>query len=131
MGQVGLFVRKNMEDSMFIIHRHIIYHSITNWLYFQRIKLSDPSSKSFLRKNRKKSKTALFAKAKCAPLKAPEDILTVNGICCKIFSQKISAFICIWFFYLVTKILLTNFLKKIQGYSGPRELSRDLFSKGG
>ena len=34
-------------------------------------------------------------------------------------------------FNLVTKILLANFLKNIYGFSGPRELSRDLLSTRG
>ena len=34
-------------------------------------------------------------------------------------------------FDLVTKILFANFLKKIHGSSGPRELSRDFLSTGG
>ena len=49
----------------------------------------------------------------------------------RFFREKYRHFICIWFFDLVTKILLANFKKKIQDSSGPRELSRDLFSTGG
>ena len=67
--------------------------------------------------------------------------LTVNGIwggwgwfpppCYNIlFREKNRHSICIWFFDLGTKILLAN-LKKINGSSGPRELSRDLLSTGG
>ena len=46
----------------------------------------------------------------------------------RFFREKYRHFICIWFFDLVTKILFANFYKNFHGSSGPRELSRDLFS---
>ena len=49
----------------------------------------------------------------------------------RFFREKNRHFICIWFLEFVTKILLANFYKKIQGSSRPKELSRDFFSTGG
>ena len=75
MGQLVLFCEKNLDASIFIIYRHIIYHSVANWMYFQNIEVSDPLGQPFLRKNRMKSKKSpFFAKDKCAPLKSPEEI---------------------------------------------------------
>ena len=75
MGQLVLFCEKNLDASIFIIYRHIIYHSVANWMYFQNIEVSDPLGKPFSRKNRKKSKKSpFFAKDKCAPLKSPDEI---------------------------------------------------------
>ena len=75
MGQLVLFCEKNLNASVFIIYRHIIYHSVANWMYFQNIEVSDPLGKPFLKKNWKKSKKSpFFAKDKCARLKSPEEI---------------------------------------------------------
>ena len=75
MGQLVLFCEKNLDASIFIIYRHIIYHSVANWMYFQNIEVSDILGQPFSRKNRKKSKKSpFFAKDKCAPLKSPEEI---------------------------------------------------------
>ena len=49
----------------------------------------------------------------------------------RFFREKNWYFICIRFLDLFTKILLAKFKKKFHGSSGPRELSRDLFSIGG
>ena len=74
MGQLVLFCEKNLDASIFIIYRHIIYHSIANWMYFQNIEVSDPLGQPCSRKNQKKSKKSpFFAKDKCAPLKSPEE----------------------------------------------------------
>ena len=94
MGQLVLFCEKNLNASIFIIYRHIIYHSIANWMYFQNIEVSDPLGQPFSRKNQKKSKKSpFFAKDKCAPLKSPEEITT---------------FLRIWHFY-ETPIFLGQF----------------------
>ena len=75
MGQLVLFCEKNLDASIFIIYKHIIYHSVANWMYFQNIEVSDPLGQPFSRKNGKKSKKSpFFAKDKCAPLKSPEEI---------------------------------------------------------
>ena len=73
MGQLVLFCEKNLDASIFIIYRHIIYHLIANWMYFQNIEVADPLGQPFSRKNWKKSKKSpFFAKDKCALLKPPE-----------------------------------------------------------
>ena len=93
-GTIGTFLWKNLNASIFIIYRHIIYHSIANWMYFQNIEVSDPLGQPFLRKNQKKSKKSpFFAKDKCAPLKSPEEI---------------TIFLSIWHFY-ETPIFLGQF----------------------
>ena len=93
-GQLVLFCEKNLNASIFIIYRHIIYHSIANWMYFQNIEVSDPLGQPCSRKNQKKSKKSpFFAKDKCAPLKSPEEI---------------TIFLRIWHFY-ETPILLGQF----------------------
>ena len=94
MEQWGLFCKKNLDDLIFIIYRHMIYHSIANWMYFQYFEVSDPLGEPFWRKNQKKSKKIpFFAKDKCAPLKSPEEI---------------TIFLRIWHFY-ETPIFLGRF----------------------